>query len=130
MSTAVCHHLSTGSRMRKCTYVCGTIGSLLSKLSLQSGSNSLVQALIPTATFLNACKHALMIICYRLYRLSVIKIMSSLYICFHYPSCRMGKPKRLRSNPKLPAREIKPPNRPSKFCQWSDLSMLMRPGIG
>jgi len=35
----------------------------------------------------------------------------------------MGKPKRLRSNPKLPPREIKPPNRPSKLCQWSDLSM-------
>ena len=35
----------------------------------------------------------------------------------------MGKPKRLRSNPKLPAREIKPPNRPSKFRQWSDVSM-------
>ena len=35
----------------------------------------------------------------------------------------MGKPKRLRSNPKLPAREIKLPNSPSKFCQWSDLSM-------
>jgi len=32
----------------------------------------------------------------------------------------MGKP---RSNPKLPGREIKPPNRLSKFCQWSDVSM-------
>ena len=30
----------------------------------------------------------------------------------------MGKPKRLRSNPKLPPREIKPPNCPSKLCQW------------
>ena len=35
----------------------------------------------------------------------------------------MGKPKRLRTNPKLPAREIKPPNRPSKFRQWRDVSM-------
>ena len=35
----------------------------------------------------------------------------------------MGKTKRLRSKPKLPAREIKPPNRPSKFRQWSDVSM-------
>ena len=35
----------------------------------------------------------------------------------------MGKPKRLRSNPKLPAREIKPTNPPSNLCQWSDLSM-------
>ena len=35
----------------------------------------------------------------------------------------MGKPKWLRSNPKLPPREIKLPNCPSKLCQWSDLSM-------
>ena len=35
----------------------------------------------------------------------------------------MGKPKQLRSNPKLPDRKIKPPNHLSKFCQWSDASM-------
>ena len=50
-------------------------------------------------------------------------LLAIIIVIFFNASCRMGKPKRLRSNPKLPAREIKPPSGPSKLCQWSDLSM-------
>ena len=40
-------------------------------------------------------------------------------ICICFNALAVG----WESNPKLPAREIKPANHPTTLCQWSDLSM-------